>query len=81
MCIRDRNAAHSKNAMGLHDVYEPLDPPYRREIPIFKPSAVSYTHLASVVTCLSCPVRVTMAPGTGSLLTAPTTLPFTVPAL
>jgi acyl-CoA hydrolase len=22
--------------MGLHDVYEPLDPPYRREIPIFK---------------------------------------------
>ena len=24
--------------MGLHDVYEPLDPPYRREIPIFKPS-------------------------------------------
>ena len=36
---------------------------------------------ASVVTCLSCPVRVTMTPGTGSLLTAPTTLPFTVPAL
>ena len=32
------NAAHSKNAMGLHDVYEPLDPPYRREIPIYKPS-------------------------------------------
>ena len=25
-------------AMGLHDVYEPLDPPYRREIPIYKPS-------------------------------------------
>ena len=24
--------------MGLHDVYEPLDPPYRREIPIYKPS-------------------------------------------
>lgn len=22
----------------MHDVYEPLDPPYRREIPIFKPS-------------------------------------------
>ena len=32
------NAAHSKNGMGLHDVYEPLDPPYRREIPIYKPS-------------------------------------------
>ena len=24
--------------MGLHDVYEPLDPPYRREIPIYKAS-------------------------------------------
>ena len=36
--IIELNAAHSKSAMGLHDVYEPLDPPYRREIPIFKPS-------------------------------------------
>mgnify|MGYP000221786445 CR=1 FL=1 len=36
--IIELNAAHSKNAMGLHDVYEPLDPPYRREIPIYKPS-------------------------------------------
>lgn len=34
--IIELNAAHSKNCMGLHDVYEPLDPPYRREIPIFK---------------------------------------------
>ena len=25
-------------AGGMHDVYEPLDPPYRREIPIYKPS-------------------------------------------
>ena len=36
--IVELNAAHSKSAMGLHDVYEPLDPPYRREIPIYKPS-------------------------------------------
>ena len=36
--IVELNAAHSKNAMGLHDVYEPLDPPYRREIPIYTPS-------------------------------------------
>lgn len=36
--IIELNAAHSKNGMGLHDVYEPLDPPYRREIPIFKPN-------------------------------------------
>lgn len=34
--IIELNAAHSKAGMGLHDVYEPLDPPYRREIPIFK---------------------------------------------
>ena len=36
--IVELNAAHSKNAMGLHDVYEPLAPPYRREIPIYTPS-------------------------------------------
>jgi succinate CoA transferase len=23
---------------GLHDIYKPLDPPYRREIPVYKPS-------------------------------------------
>ena len=42
--IIELNAAHSKNAMGLHDVYEPLDPPYRREIPIFKPSEKDCGH-------------------------------------
>ncbi len=36
--IVELNSAHSKNMMGMHDVYEPKDPPYRREIPIFKPS-------------------------------------------
>ena len=36
--IIELNAAHSKAAMCLHDVYEPLDPPARREIPIYKPS-------------------------------------------
>ena len=35
--IVELNSAHSKNSMGIHDVYEPLDPPFRREIPIFKP--------------------------------------------
>ena len=32
--IIERNTFH--HTMGLHDVYEPLDPPYRKEIPIFK---------------------------------------------
>ena len=36
--IVELNAVHSKAGMGLHDVYEPLDPPGRREIPIYKPS-------------------------------------------
>jgi succinate CoA transferase len=36
--IIELNAAHSKNAIGLHDVYEVQDPPLRREIPIYKPS-------------------------------------------
>ena len=36
--VVELNSAQSKSSMGLHDVYEPLDPPYRREIPIYKPS-------------------------------------------
>lgn len=37
--IIELNAAHrGTQCIGLHDVYEPLDPPYRREIPIYKPS-------------------------------------------
>jgi succinate CoA transferase len=36
--IIELNAFHSKNMMGMHDVYEPLDPPYRKDIPIYKPS-------------------------------------------
>jgi acyl-CoA hydrolase len=36
--IVELNAAQSKNIIGMHDLYEPLDPPYRREIPIYKPS-------------------------------------------
>lgn len=36
--IIELNSAHSKNMMGMHDVYEPVKPPHRREIPIYKPS-------------------------------------------
>ena len=36
--IIELNAFHSKNSIGLHDVYEPLDPPYRRELAIYAPS-------------------------------------------
>lgn len=37
--IIELNAAHrGTQCIGLHDVYEPLDPPYRCEIPIYKPS-------------------------------------------
>ncbi|MGB0258140.1 MAG: acetyl-CoA hydrolase/transferase family protein [Coraliomargarita sp.] len=30
------NEFHPKELNGLHDIYEPLDPPYRKEIPIYK---------------------------------------------
>lgn len=37
--IVELNSAHSKNMMGMHDVYEPLEPPFiAAEIPIYKPS-------------------------------------------
>lgn len=36
--IIELNAAHTKCAKGLHDIYEPSDPPYRKEIQIYKPS-------------------------------------------
>ncbi|MDO4214396.1 MAG: succinate CoA transferase [Bacteroidales bacterium] len=32
--IIELNSFHSKSSMGLHDVYEPLDPPYRKAIPV-----------------------------------------------
>lgn len=32
------NRKHPKELRGIHDIYEPLDPPYRREIPIYSPS-------------------------------------------
>ena len=36
--IVELNHFHPKALRGMHDVYEPADPPYRREIPIYKPS-------------------------------------------
>jgi len=36
--IIELNSNHPKFIKGLHDIYEPLDPPYRREIPVYKPS-------------------------------------------
>ena len=36
--IIELNERHPKEICGMHDIYEPINPPYRREIPIFKPS-------------------------------------------
>ena len=36
--ILERNAKLPKEMYGMHDIYLPLDPPNRREIPIYKPS-------------------------------------------
>ncbi|MDR1682640.1 MAG: acetyl-CoA hydrolase/transferase family protein [Candidatus Symbiothrix sp.] len=32
------NAYHPKHLKGIHDIYEPADPPYRKEIPVYSPS-------------------------------------------
>lgn len=32
------NSYHSKNLRGIHDIYQPLDPPHRKEIGVYKPS-------------------------------------------
>jgi succinate CoA transferase len=32
------NAYHPKELKGIHDIYQPLDPPLRREIPVYQPS-------------------------------------------
>ena len=32
------NKYHPKELAGIHDIYEPANPPYRREIPVYKPS-------------------------------------------
>ncbi len=43
--IIELNKFHPKELSGIHDIYQPLDPPYRKEIPIYKPSdriGVSY---------------------------------------
>ncbi|MDR0231823.1 MAG: acetyl-CoA hydrolase/transferase family protein [Dysgonamonadaceae bacterium] len=36
--IVELNKFHPKELSGIHDIYQPLDPPYRREIPVYKPS-------------------------------------------
>lgn len=35
--IIELNAHHPESIRGMHDIYEPANPPYRREIPIFTP--------------------------------------------
>ena len=36
--IVELNSKYGTAPKGLHDVYEPLDPPYRKEIPVYTPS-------------------------------------------
>jgi succinate CoA transferase len=36
--ILELNHTHPAALRGFHDIYEPADPPHRREIPIYKPS-------------------------------------------
>lgn len=36
--ILEHNANRPKEMRGMHDIYMPADPPYRKEIPVYKPS-------------------------------------------
>lgn len=53
------NRAHRPDLLGIHDIYEPADPPYRREIPIYSASdrigstllEVNPAKIAAVVEC------------------------------
>jgi len=36
--IIELNRHHPATMLGLHDIYEPADPPYRKQIPIYTPS-------------------------------------------
>lgn len=36
--IIELNSRHPKGLRGMHDIYEPLDPPYRKELPVYTPS-------------------------------------------
>lgn len=36
--IVELNKRHPKEIRGMHDIYEPQDPPLRREIPVYQPS-------------------------------------------
>jgi len=36
--IIELNSYHPKELAGMHDIYEPADPPVRRELPVYKPS-------------------------------------------
>ncbi|MDR2139198.1 MAG: acetyl-CoA hydrolase/transferase family protein [Tannerella sp.] len=38
LILIELNHFHPKAIRGMHDLYEPNDPPYRREIPIYTPS-------------------------------------------
>jgi len=36
--ILEWNHYHPKEIRGFHDIYEPLDPPFRKEIPVYEPT-------------------------------------------
>ncbi|MDR1673182.1 MAG: acetyl-CoA hydrolase/transferase family protein [Bacteroidales bacterium] len=46
--IVELNRKHPKEIRGIHDVYEPADPPKRREIPVYTPCDRIGTHCIKV---------------------------------
>jgi succinate CoA transferase len=47
--IIELNRFHSPKLRGFHDIYEPLDPPHRRPIPILRPSDRIGTETVKIV--------------------------------
>ncbi|GHT21088.1 acetyl-CoA hydrolase [Bacteroidia bacterium] len=41
--IVELNSKHPKATRGMHDIYEPADPPQRQAIPVYKPSDITGT--------------------------------------
>jgi len=46
--IIELNRYHPAALRGFHDIYEPLDPPHRREIPVYSPSDRIGSHVIKV---------------------------------
>ncbi len=72
--IIEINRSHPAGLLGFHDIYEPADPPNRREIPIYKPSDRIGCPLMSVNPAKIAGIVESDAPDQGFVFDAPSEL-------